>query len=640
MKKHITLVSGLLLATGAFAQVKSALPSATLQPASFSLFNGKTSSANSGTEKADGDLIWSEDFNGDTTWTVGSAVGSQGMFILGNNSHVQVANSTNGLVPYMGAMATTGTTAANGFAFFNGIQYLTPANIAAIQNTWVASPVIDFSAVGSISLSFNQRYRAFNSDVTMVEYSADGGTTWTVSEIVNSTIPTNANATQNTVTVDIPVGNSATGMIRFRWESAAATPNSGYGWMVDDVKIKVGNGDNMKLLFAHNLIGPFGLHYSKFPASQVSAGLNMSFGAEVKNVGYNDQDASIHVVSGSYDETSTPEPVETFVVDSLSILEPDGFPISTTPGVYPLNLTVVADGPLVNTTDDGVTIPFEVTNGIMAIDGFTGTSASIDGSFTSWLNQATGAFTGIGTHFEIFEDGEIGAFEVGIANQTSAQQNIYNGREFFVTLLRLTEAGFDYVDETQTIELAPSHYGHLVRFVLPNPISVEAGEVLVAMACSTVGLPSGGQATGGVPIAMSGVSVAGSTIGAIGANFETDMRSLQSDDATPNIVEVPVVRLDFQSFVGLNELESATDVSIAPNPFVNESNINFTLKADAEVTVTVTDLTGRVVLTVPAAQFAAGNQTIAIDGSAFQSGVYNYTLKVGNNVTTKRVVKK
>jgi hypothetical protein len=104
--------------------------------------------------------------------------------------------------------------------------------------------------------------------------------------------------------------------------------------------------------------------------------------------------------------------------------------------------------------------------------------------------------------------------------------------------------------------------------------------------------------------------------------------------------ETPMVRLNFDPALGLNELTSATDVTVYPNPFVGTTEIKFNLKADAQVSVVITDVAGRTVATVPATNMNAGEQSVSIDGTNFVAGIYNYTLTVGNETITKRIVKK
>ena len=632
MKKQITLLSGLLLAAGAFAQVNANLPVGKVKPSNFTTFDGKVTNVNSGSvAKDDGDEIWASDFSTASDWTIGTS--GQGTFIIGNNAHTQVASATNGLLNYMGISATT--TFANGFAFFNGIQYLLAGNVAA-QNTWIASPAFDITGINSVAISFDQRYRAFNSDVTYVEFSTDGGTTWATQQ-VNVTVPTNGASVQNNVSVEFSANGATSGMVRFRWSSPSGTPNygSGYGWIVDDVKINETYDDNMRMIDAVSVIGSSGLHLSKIPVTQVSSDMEIVFGSNVKNVGYNDQDAVINVSTTGYNQNGDTVAIAALASDSLE-LSVDGYPVPATVGVIPpFVVKVLASGATLDvTTDDSMTIPLEVTPSIMAVDAYDGTPASISGSFESFSTAPTTGITGLGTQYQIYEDGEVGAFEVGIGRVPVADQPDYLEREFHVSYYFWNGAEWEFAGRTQEKELVAANFGSTVKFYLTSPIAVTQDQVMLVIAASYIGQE--------VPVALSGYGPAGTTVGINGDDEEDpeDLIGLGSDDAPAGMTDAPIVRIDFKSYVGLTELEDATDLSVAPNPFTDASNINFTLKSDAKVSVVVTDLTGRVVMTVPATQMSAGAQSISIDGSSFKAGVYNYTLKIGNNATTKRVVKK
>ena len=200
--------------------------------------SGKNTVNNSSLLKAGGDIIWQDDFSVANTWDITTT--GQGAFEIGNTASVGTSNPD--LITYLGAMATTGTTATNGYAFFDGIQYLlTVPPVVEIQNSSITSSTIDLSlyAQPSITLSFNQRFRHFNYDETYVEMSQDGGSTWVYSQQVNAGEPTNGTSLQNNLSLIVPVLPSANTKIRFRWSSTSDSDDygSGYGWMIDDVKL-------------------------------------------------------------------------------------------------------------------------------------------------------------------------------------------------------------------------------------------------------------------------------------------------------------------------------------------------------------------------------------------------------------------
>jgi hypothetical protein len=636
MKKQITLLSGVLLLAGSVVAQQKAIPASVRQqaPKKFTTEGRRANQVNNAASKAEGDIIFQDDFSNASEWTIGTS--GQGTFVVGLPSHPDFNTTSPGFGSFGAGLGFTQynpTTEANGYAGFNGIKYLLTPPVA-VQNSWIASDTIDFSGVNLATITFYQWYMAFNYDNVFFEYSTDGGATWATSIQLNTTVTTNTFTVGNT-SMDFDTEGSALGMIRFRWESNSTDTDygSGYGWAIDDVKITEGYDNKVSLLFAHQTLGEDLIEYTKFPATQVTGDQVISFGAEVQNVGNDALDFALTVTSGSYNETGTSVNIGSLETDSLAILEADGYTIPATPGVHNFVFSIGANEDLNNTSDSTETMSFEVTPSIMAVDHYNGTAASVTGSFANWSGQSEDDFTAIGNVFKTYTDGVIGAVQVGIDDV--ADEADYDGRALYVTILRAGDAGWEVVTQSDEVYMSDDYYGTLSTIYLNDPVQVEADEIYAVLACSYVGADN----TGGIPIMFAGMQIAGNTVGADDASFD-GLISLASDDLTPNVVEAPVVRIDFVDYTGIDEIANATDVVVAPNPFSNETAVNFTLKADAEVSVVVTDLAGRTVLTVPAAQMAAGNQSVAIDGTAFTAGVYNYTLTVGGNSVTKRIVKK
>ncbi len=75
-----------------------------------------------------------------------------------------------------------------------------------------------------------------------------------------------------------------------------------------------------------------------------------------------------------------------------------------------------------------------------------------------------------------------------------------------------------------------------------------------------------------------------------------------------------------------------------PNPFATQTDIGFYLPAAAAVTLTVTDLTGRI-CRVQRGDFGQGYQHILLEGTALPaSGVYYYKLETAENMATGKMV--
>jgi hypothetical protein len=74
-----------------------------------------------------------------------------------------------------------------------------------------------------------------------------------------------------------------------------------------------------------------------------------------------------------------------------------------------------------------------------------------------------------------------------------------------------------------------------------------------------------------------------------------------------------------------------------PNPFSQTTDISYELVNDADVSIVVMDLTGRVVMDLKQGARPAGKHNISLDASNLDAGIYLYTLKAGAFSETKRM---
>lgn len=501
------------------------LPTRELQPPKASTYNGIESKQSDNVLKAGGDLIWQDDFSNASNWTI--ATSGQGTFVLGDNTHAEMVSNVN----YLGNMSST--TASNGFAFFNGTQYIIP-EIVDPQNTSVTSQPIDLTGYGLIILTFEQRYRPFTFDQTFVEASYDGGVTWAYSEEVNSWETTNDFPVQNTVTLHIPTPGSATTLLRFRWFNPSDDNifGGGYGWCIDDVEIREGFGNDVALQQLFATVGDYNAVVTKMPLHQVANADKIRFKSLFKNNGYNSLPVSMNVTGSGYNFETASVTVNSLSRDSLQVNDVDGMTIPAVLGAVGINATLLSGGGLSNTSDDGAPVLFEVTEDIYAADAYDGTAQSFDGYFTSWSGSS--GDVAIGNLFQIYNDLEVLSIGIGIADIPASDQSTFLGHEFFgvLYLFNPTSGDFEYFTETDPKILYASDFGSVanLQFSGDTPI-LYGGDLYLVVAAS--------YAQSYVPVALSG-SVPNGTI------FGFDNASLvqQSGVVYPNTLKAPVVRLN------------------------------------------------------------------------------------------------
>ncbi len=73
-----------------------------------------------------------------------------------------------------------------------------------------------------------------------------------------------------------------------------------------------------------------------------------------------------------------------------------------------------------------------------------------------------------------------------------------------------------------------------------------------------------------------------------------------------------------------------------PNPAVSSTAVNFEIVNANTVSLSLYDVTGKLIKTINQGKIAAGVHTIVLETSDVDAGVYFYTLTVGEQQLTKK----
>jgi hypothetical protein len=618
MKKHILLLCLALTTSTLWSQKNETNNTKAL----FKIAPNVESSSNDkpifSTEKST--PIWSDDFSDPSTWEIVTT--GQGSFIIGNNSDPGITSATD----YMGAMETAGTSAANGFAFFNGVQYLLNADVDP-QDTWVASDTIDLSGTSSafLSLKFNQRYRAFNYDQTFVEFSEDGGATWTAfSADVNIDVATNADAVQNNVSVLIPTTNSALSMIRFRWISDSDNDQyaSGYGWMIDDVELyePYDNELSLEKLYTHDIYNDW--DYYETPLSQAQS---TTIFAIIKNNGAASQTQDLTVeISGSGGQAPSSSNVS-FTVEpgaTDTVIYDTGFTPSLIGG-YTVTATLPEDS---LATNNSLSEDFEMTQHLYGHNHPLGSSI---------IDFTQEGLVGVGNQFGVVVNEVVKGLDVSFASGTTS------GLEVEVLV-------YEVVSNIQ--DAANVFVGGAIGglYVLPSPvptntsltiplenlngdigISLEAGKVYMALVSA-------------YQDSEINMAIKRSTKG--DDDFSTVCFGPFGEGDAENYYNgwgwSPAVKLNFEPTIGISENNSNVHVGdIFPNPVSSESVINILVDNAQQVEFTIVNLSGKTVKT-NSMNLEEGENQVSIDSSDLPSGAYRIVISTEDTLMTRMFVKK
>lgn len=547
-----------------------------------------------GYEKAAGDLIIGNQFDVPGDWTI-SAADVQGQWQIVTTNPTTPAN----FAGYVGTMAST--TAANGFAVFNGVQYLvagTPMN----QNAMITmvNPM-NFSTTPNVTISFQQGYRAFNSDQCWVEFSTNGGTSWSGFE-VNTEYPVNSPYVQNTITANVTnyVGGMANVLVRFRWTSPNA--NSGYAWMIDDLKFIESFNDEVELyeVFVGDIIQDFS--YSIVPVEQAAP---MVIGVALHNTGVNAFNDNINVsIKLNGTEVSNFDQMATVASATKDTIWITSAYTASTVGNYTVVATVPADGIPTNNTDSSTI----ATSQYLWAHDFGGTTAVGTTAFN--IDDAYA----IGNLYLPTVNGQLSAINVNFATGTTPNQEVEVAVYEVVTNIQGT---LNFLTEQYFIVPASAIAAPFTTIAFDAPVTLEAGKTYLLYVKKTPGtnrLYVSGTA---------GDNDYGTTCyGPFGAGSAVNWYN--------GYTFAPHIRANFDPSLAIKNVSMLDGISVYPNP--SEGIITITNDNNVENTIIVSDITGKKVAS------KVSSSTTTLDLSTIGTGVYMVEVSNVNGKKLERVI--
>jgi|TARA_B110000495_G_C23024037_1_gene608052 hypothetical protein len=558
--------------------------------------------------------LWSNDMSNAGDWTI-------------TNTSVPTTNewvwTTDPTTPAgLGDFASS--TVANGFFMVNsdGAPGNTDGDGTPIVTDVTINMPIDLSATNTVTsqaemfvtLTVEHNFRWWQ-DIREVHVSGDGGANWTVFPISDA----NGNLTgiqdQNTgnpevttVNISSVAGGSNNVLVRLHYDDQDFW---GWYWAVDDVKINVQDAND--LAEVTSFFGSNGLPYFSIPSSQIAP---IDFYSVVSNAGAADQSAAIVTVdvnAGTFGGTSAGMTLVQGAIDTLNVTT-QYTPASTAGNhavTYAISASVADDSPL----DNGAMDSFDVvaSTGTYGRDRgvYEGAAGGEDGNTPGDFAFEAGSTT------QIFADQQAYGIDVVVGTGTPVGTIIY-GKLYIDD----GAGGFQYVDETAEYTTTAADADNnatvtLVFFTLPT-LTATQGIYYPMVGCySEFNYGVSGSSEDQTSYIMY------PSAGGAGGQYYTN--------------STPMVRLNFDPSIGVTEnvvgnMELGQNI---PNPANNTTAINYTVNSNANVTLTVTDMTGKVVMTVNEGTRAAGDYKITLDAATLAGGMYHYTLSNGETSITK-----
>ncbi|MDA9774903.1 T9SS type A sorting domain-containing protein [Algibacter sp.] len=98
-----------------------------------------------------------------------------------------------------------------------------------------------------------------------------------------------------------------------------------------------------------------------------------------------------------------------------------------------------------------------------------------------------------------------------------------------------------------------------------------------------------------------------------------------------------VAGMEVTSVTGITENDLTSSVNVFPNPFSDNTTLSFSAAEAGQATVVVYNLIGEKVIEMNLGNIAAGTQSLQLNFSSLEAGIYLVNLNAGNETSTLRV---
>ncbi len=595
MKKIYISLIGLLAVGSVSSQVRNDAP---LQKKNSQMIGQVKTSKLISSEKAT--ILWEDDFSTSANWIIAN---------VGTNAAQWEFTSDVSTIPVSALAPMSSTTAANGFLYIcSDCNNTTDFDGTEIITTATNATPIDLSAEPFVRLNYQNNFRWWH-ETRGVRVSGDNGVNWVDFDLSNETeyFTPNQNSMNPEITsIDISAvaGGQSQVLIQFYYDD---NDYWGWYWAVDDVEIVVTENYDLTLLSPYwGAIGAWGamLPYYQVPSAQVAP---ITFGGIVKNNGALVQpDIVVNASTTGFTTTSSALSLEPTLLDTLTCPDTWTPAITTAPNVLSF------------TTTSGATEAFGADNAKSATLNVTAHTYARDmGTAVSGTFNAGDGFEA-GNIFDIYTAATLQAVDVFVSANANA------GAEIFAKLysIDLTTGDFIYVDESMPYVLATANLGATITLPLINEQLLDATTPYLVV----VGSNGDGGATNDLVIGTAGISD-------LNTSYYFDM----TDQTWYYTTSTPMVRMNFDPVVGVNEVANNNGLKVFPNPANASTTVSVEVANASDVVITIADLAGKVVYTNNLGT-VKGTQKVNVNTEALNGGIYMVNVSVNGTISTQKLV--
>lgn len=572
-------------------------------------------------------IIWSDEFTTPANWTIANIGTNDEEWHFSNDPTLgeTVTALPAALVPFASA------TAGNGFLLVNSDGNNTSDNDGTqIITTATTVTPINLTGYPNVLLTYQHSFRWYK-DTRGVRVSADNGVTWTEFEMSNFTDYTTPNQNSGNpeiTTIDISAiaGNQSQVLVQFYYDDNDIW---GWYWAVDDVSIiekPLNDVQNIGVYFSGT--NNEGLEYGRTPVDQLDASYEV--GGSIVNFGVNAQ-TNVNVVADFVSFSSnyavgTVAPGDTIGYNST---ETPSLALGTYNGTYTAVSTEETSGS--NFPNNIGLRSFAVTDNMYSQDGIGvyPPATLVTGAIGSEsFSEPVDTYLASMYHLKGVTN-LISGFEIGLSASSVAgaelQISIMDTSSFFAN-------GLAVVNDLNGNEAKSGYY-------TLSASEISAGKIGVAFS-QPLSLPAGAYFavvqvinTGSTPIyVLDDQTVAQPSY----ASMVNTLSDLGVATAYTN-GNAFAIRLKMGNQASVKEIEGLTAVSVYPNPATSSTNVAIELNTESIVSVSVTDLSGKVVYSTDLGS-VNGVQNVAINTDSISNGAYLVNINVNGSTSTQKLI--
>ena len=584
--------------------------------------------------------VWNEYFDGGTgltttngTWTTSGAEGAYWGL------------SSSGTAPNGFGMSLT-----NDYLMWNSYDNVTEGSFASTPVFGaVESPDIDLSSITTTEAAVEFKLNAMfccNDEPWTIAISNDAGATWGAEIPLSLGLGANDNSNDINEPVhmtfvisnylDATPANNDDVRIRFTWDgttaNAAPQYSTHYYWGIDDIRIfelPQNEVANEEMWLADTYASANFYEYTIAPANQRPT---LTVQNKITNFGLNDPsaldlevtvfDSGMNIVDGPVSGgTLFNAPISTDETDTITFATSID-PSTYAPGDYMIRSVIRHDGgSTVDEVPENDTLwrTFKISDTEM---GHINYDASVVNNIASYTVDVR-----FGGTYEILQDVDLHGLNVNLNSTGGTGATTTTG----ITMLLYVD---DRTADTQVgvyeFFLEPSMLDQPFTFNLHQADAIYTGTAPLT-------LTAGNAYTIGLEVLEGTVLWYNANLG------DTDFSgNLYAQSTWYWNGDEPHFTLNFDNALSNGKIENYnfTIGQNYPNPFDNNSVISYTLDEAADVVVTFTDLSGKVINTIDQGTQTAGSYQIKVNSNDFASGVYFYTFNIGDQQVTKKMTVK